>query len=376
MKLGRTAIDRRGGHFDFGGHCLLTSMLFLIPGLSGCSLFPPNLPPEVYEEGWQIVGSNYYEHHQEWIAVLDFPQKKVTRIVPGVIPAPDGWKPARSRPLAYSEAAQAVVCWGHRPPFWDVWLYDLGRKRSRWIGHKRWRHLSGFAWSEDGQKLAFLAGGEGVKLFGPDAVPGSVYMYNVVSEKLTEVADDGIIANRGQISSPVWSKGGGHLYYVSRGRHVSRIELPSLRKETLPINAYAVITVTEDTIVYLNDHIPWLEEGCAAQVIKRELQPGRGKAGAFPLYVGGDVFATFVSPSRRFILMQDQRTYWCCRNVLIDTQTREFYLGMWHYLSPLFNRAATVAPNPARGSSNSGDAMSAGINRHGVEDEGALSGRQ
>ena len=329
---------KRGKHHGAFALWLLSAVLHVLPG---CGLIPPRLPHEVYEEGWRIVGINK-ANNAEVIEVLDFPQRKVARLV-----SPEDWGGV-CRVLGYNDSAGILITMFSRPHgekfFWDVRLYDMRRETGKWIGSARWGEVGGLAWSEDGRKFAFVAGEEQQTARGPRFSQGCVYVYEVESEQLRQVANAAMIANRSQISSPVWSEDGRFLYYVSKDRNIVCLELATFLRETLPIHAYAIITVKGRDIVYINDHIPYWEEGCGAQVIRCNVQArDRRKMHPIVLYTGGDVMSVFVSPSRRFVLMEDRRSYWYQRNILIDTESRDLYADIEYYTTDkLFNMYATV----------------------------------
>ena len=99
----------------------------------------------------------------DWVAVFDFPEsKKITRLVPVEVPDPDGRQPIWLHGVSYNEDTGNLACVAFRgyPSHnyaHDVWLYNLRTEERKWIGRKRWGGVSRLAWSQDGQKLAFLA---------------------------------------------------------------------------------------------------------------------------------------------------------------------------------------------------------------------------
>ena len=121
------------------------------------------LPRAVYDEEWRIAGvidSKVPEGKtlDDWIAVLEFPQNKITRIIPAELPGPygDGGVTGLGRPvwLAYNETAGVIVHMARaqypdpdpeQPIILffvhdaaDVLVYDLQTKKNKWIGRNRW----------------------------------------------------------------------------------------------------------------------------------------------------------------------------------------------------------------------------------------------
>jgi len=272
--------------------------------------------------------------------MMDFPQRRVTRIVRDEIREPGGTT-LSFRALAYNEQAGILICgsWRHEDgTFRDVWTYDVHSKERKWIGQRRWHVVSGFAWSEAGCRAAFAATKEQPPPpEGPSAIPpydeyvGSVYVWDMNTRDLTEVADDALIAYRSQISAPVWTRDGRFLYYVSGDRRIVRLEVATLKKKVIPFSAYAVVTVTDYAIVYIIDHVPQLG-GYGAQVVKRWLAMPRNVSGPEVLYTGCIIEAKLVSPSGRFVLLQDWISYYGGgRRVLIDTATGCWYDASYTY---------------------------------------------
>lgn len=328
----------------------VTQLCFIV-GLCGCEI-PNILPSEMKNEQWRLLGimhSRRFPFPQkpvdDWIAVWGFPGGKVRRIISTHHPYPDGSKPiASSSPLAYNEAAQVVVLWDSTSQFQDVWVNHLRSKQGKWIGRKRWRNIGKFAWSKDGRRLAFTA--SDVLRIGGEHRRASVYIYDVTTHKLTEVADDATVrATPMRTPSPVWSKDGKYLYYTSIESDLTRVELATHRKEKLPVKADAILTVRGNEIVYWRCIPARIGRGTERLVIKSTLDPVQGESDVVVVYEGWDLQETTISPTGRFILTVD-RCGWEAATVLIDTETLKSYRRVYNHLPFGFTFYATSFSGP------------------------------
>jgi hypothetical protein len=128
--------------------------------------------------------------------------------------------------------------------------------------------------------------------------------------------------------APVWSEDGEYLYYASIGRDATRVNLNSLVKERLPLVVHAILTVKAGEIVYVQEVV---ESGKVKRLIMKCRLSGLREGyppDTAPLYDGAWLEETLVSPSRRFILVGDRRSYWGGYWVLIDTQTCKTYIDV------------------------------------------------
>lgn len=322
--------------------------------LGGCE---EKLPQEVYDENWHIAGVLASKHRtDDWIAVLEFPQKKITRITPYGLPAPygDDWAYGPVGPiwLAYNGAAKVVVCvdyenYPERPFSADVWIYDLQTSKNTWIGRNRWRDISNFGWSEDGRKVAFM--GTDIPETSESRRKAEVYVYDLTENKLITLADDGAI-ERGHMYScpPVWSKDGKYLYYASIGQDVMRIDLSTGKKEKLPRpdSAFMLLTVRRDDIVYIRQLHMTGDKKFELQIVKLNLQSEEDTQ-ATVLYEPRVFYEVVISPSRRFILLRDRRSYWGGPRVLIDVETGKTYESAQSYIPQQPNEFNVMSTCPA-----------------------------
>ncbi len=317
--------------------------------LHGCEI-PNILPSELKKEKWRIVGIKIERRFfsgklvDRYIAACDFPGGKVERIVSVDLPDPDGRRRDSSiEPLAYNETRQMLVCMESRPPTWAVWLYHIPSKQGKWIARKRWQGITTFAWSKDGQQLAFTA--TELPMKGPRR--GSVYIYDITTNKLTEVADDGAVQSSLRTPSPVWGGDGKYLYYTSIDRELTRIELSTLVKEKLSVKADAILSVRGKEIVYWKSIPARKGRGTERLIFKSTLDPVHGESNPVLVYEGWDLQGTIVSPTGRYILTGD-RCGWSAATVVIDTKTCKSYTRMYHHVPSRFNRHATCLSTGAR----------------------------
>jgi hypothetical protein len=237
MELTKVALKALPSGCRQRGRTVLVTMPWFVLALSGCSCRWDQPPKEALErERWCIVGQALSPREKgkpidDWIATLVFPGKEVTRLLPWDVAKPADWPrvPGGDLYVAYNPAGQVLACSEHghageAVSFVDVWLYDLRRKECKPIGPNQWLDVSRLVWSEDGQRLAFMA----TRLYGAhresEPVRADVYVYDLGAEKLSVVADDGIVLDTAwwRAGSPVWSEDGKYLYYASIGRDATK----------------------------------------------------------------------------------------------------------------------------------------------------------
>ena len=313
-------------------------LLFSLLGCS-CSSKPGNdVLRALAEERWCLASTwkskaSPGASPEDWIVVFRFPGKETSRLVPGEVPPPDGLDPDRVYRVAYNQAAELLVCLGHRTgkaeSFWEVWIRDIPRSESFWVGRK-WEGVGRFAWSPDGTKIAFMAARTPNRV---EPQRADVYVYDVVSRKLAVVADDGMIAWKCW-RSPVWSEDGKGLYYASIGRYIMRVNADGTGKARLPITAVAVLAVRGNEIVYVcPGEIKRSWYGVESILSKTELVMKvtlgeRPEGDASRLYEAVWIWQVVVSPSRRFVLLFERTGYYSGRSVLVDTETCKAYTSV------------------------------------------------
>jgi len=314
-------------------HVAILVVLFsLLCVMTGCTETVPSL---FWQEHWRMVGHLIGPEHtgrerEDWIAVFNFPDNgEIVQLVSDQVLAPDGWKPVTLYDVAYNEDAGVLVCVALR--YYpseprnrsEIWLYDLNTQRSKWIG-RRWLGASHFAWSGDGHRLAFLATEIPVRR---EPRRAGVYVYDLQTETLTELADDGLVSYEpGQTGAPVWSDDGKFLYYASVDRYAMRIELATGHKESFAVPAISILAVNGDEIIYRTQP---KQRGLGGEESIYKVKWGDSKTTL--LYRGTWFVEMLVSPSRRFIMVTDRISYSGTKYILIDTETCNTYSGMGRY---------------------------------------------
>jgi len=275
-------------------------------------------------ERWVLAG--HYVNPREsghpsenWVAALQVPDGTMTRLVRIPMTTPDG-KTELFPTVAYSEAGNLMIC--SRRDFHgenlcdDVWRYDLATGQSRWIAKSRWNKTRGFAWCPDGSKVAFVASIRG----SPVAF---VMQYDVHADKLDEVAGDAFgNLDDGQSGDssvrprrPAYSEDGNWLYYVSMDQRVMRVDLLTKQCERLPFtNAIAVLTVRGEHLVYAKE--AGKGRDARFQIVKVSLDAPDDSHSQQIYSLKGMLHRNFVSPSRRFILVEARAGYAADRRVL------------------------------------------------------------
>ena len=346
----------------------------------GPTLLYEKLPSALYDEGWRIAGTIpgkrvVYGKRDTWIAVLEFPQKKVTRIILDELSGPYGddcgtligtaW-------FAYNEKAGVIVCMGHGyyadpdpeqpvdigPHARDVWIYNLQTKENKWICRNRWNDISNFGWSEDGQKLAFM--GTDIPEKPDDSLRrADVYVYDLAKDELMTLADDGAFM-RGYMYDcpPIWSEDGKYLYYASIGQDLMRIDMSTGKKERLsrPASVFSLLTVRGREIVYIRRDLNKWHKTFTQEIVALDLESEEGTR-ARVLYEPIEPQHIVVSPSRRFIFFFDRRGYAGGPRILIDVNTGKTYntgLG-YKYTSAHFKLMSTCPSKGAKQAADSPD---------------------
>jgi hypothetical protein len=297
--------------------------------LEFCALGCKEEEIEGLSESWRIGGVVLSDRGKgapdDWIANFNFGERNIERLVHLPVPAPDGFEHGGDLCFAYNEslgviACSALVARGNLESFHvSMWTYDVKTQQVVRIGGKQWKWASAFAWSPDAKRLAFTATSIFIR---KEPARGEVYVYDPQTAKVAKVADDGMVgAGVRRTPAPVWSEDGEYLYYASIGRDATRVNLNSLVKERLPLVVHAILTVKAGEIVYVQEEV---ESGefkslimkCGLSGLREGYPPDAAR-----LYDGAWLEETLVSPSRRFILVGDRRSYWGGYWVLIDTQT-------------------------------------------------------
>lgn len=256
---------------------------------------------------------------ENWVATLEIPDGTMIRLLRIPMTTPDG-KTELFPTVAYNEAGNLMIC--SRTDLHggnlcnDVWRYDPATGQSRWIAKGQWNKTRGFAWCPDGSKVAFVASIRG----SPAAF---VMQYDVHTDKLDEVAGDAF-GNLGDGQSgdssvrprrPAYSEDGHWLYYVAMDRHVMRVDLLSKQCMRLPFtDAIAVLTVRDEHLVYAKE----VAKGRDArfQIIKVRLDAPDDSHSQQIYSFKGMLHRNFVSPSRRFILVEARAGYAADRRML------------------------------------------------------------
>ncbi len=296
-------------------------------------------------ERWRIAGLAISERREgkprdDWIAVFDFGERTITRLLPDNAAAPDGWKPIRLHCVGYSEPASTLVCLAWRRVFCEVWVHDTQSGEAHWVGHKQWKGTSNFAWSPDGRQVAFTAAS-----FRGGGKPrrADLCVYGLGDHTLRVVADDALVAQSAlRTPAPVWSEDGRHLYYASIGQDGMRVEVATLAKERIPIEAFAVLTVRGDEIVYVTQVCATYGLGGKIEIMKAQLSTAGTEVGQV-LYEGVWLWVTAVSPSRRFLFFTDKTDYFGGHHALLDLDTGRVHYGVGRYLPDRFDVMSTCA---------------------------------
>ena len=350
---------------------LLSALVCTVLALSGCDCSRTRLPDisALEREDWLIAGLSHSKREKgkpvdDWVATVTFPGKEVTKLLPDTTPAPDGWEPIRLHGVAYNQRLQIVICMAYRSysseqyrlsggeEFCDVWLHDLSASKSRWIGRKRWKGISGFAWSDDGQKLAFMATEIPTR---SEPRRAGLYVYDLAKGSLTLMADDGMVGyDAWRTRGPVWSEDGKYLYYASIGRDAMRINVSTLQKERLPapMEAFAILTVKGNEIIYVKQVVATYSLGGEIRILKWRFGDDPMTVEPTILYDGIWLWETLVSPSRRFLLFFDKRSYLNGRWVLIDTTTCEKFTSIRSHIPRHFSLMSTCVCAPEHTSLN------------------------
>lgn len=268
-------------------------------------------------ERWVLVGDyttpreNEGPPKENYIGTVQLPDGELVRLVDLPIKTPDGQNVGAI--VAYSEPRRVMVCLTSSsglPTCNDVWRYDLATGQTRWIAKGKWNNTRGFAWSPDGSKVAFVASTRGE----PAAY---VMQYDLDTEQLEKVADDAF-GNRddqqeGNSSSrprrPVYSEDGKHLYFVSMDQNVMRVDLSTRQLTKLPfVHAIVVLTVKGQHLIYARE--VGARDDWRFEIVKVRLDSPDSPAGKKILHAAhGVIWGSYVSPSRRFILVRSRAGY-------------------------------------------------------------------
>jgi len=126
---------------------------------------------------------------------------------------------------------------------------------------------------------------------------------NLGGDRATQEGDSSLRPRR-----PAYSEDGNWLYYVSMDQHVMRVDLRTKRCEQLPFtNAIAVLTVRGEHLVYAKEVAKGRDAGF--QIVKVSLDAPDDSHSQQIYSVKGMLHRNFVSPSRRFILVEARAGY-------------------------------------------------------------------
>jgi len=296
------------------GHQWIVTVLAVCITVGVCSCSSGSKPDaKLVESGerWILVGEYATPRvkgppEENWIGTLELPKGSLASLVDVPMKTPDGGTVLFPR-VTYNEPKRVLICSTQELPgphtCEDVWRHDLATGQSRWIAKGKWNKTRGFAWSPDGNKVAFVASTRG----SPAAL---VVQYDLDADRLEEVTGEAF-GNRDDPQEgdssirprrPVYSEDGNWLYYVSVDRHVMVVNLRTRDCTKLPFSrAVAVLTVKGAHLIYSRE----LATGRDArfEVVKVKLDAPDDLAAEQVHSAQGVLWGNYVSPSRRFVLL-------------------------------------------------------------------------
>ena len=291
-------------------HSISMVVIILAASWGGCEYRNGAAAVRSSNEQWLLVGEYTSPRKsgppkENWIGLL-FTDGSLRRLVDVPMKTPDG-DIVRNPSVTYNALRKVLICEHDDLDYNDVWRHDLATDERQWISKGRWNNTRGFAWSPDGNKVAFVASTR-------DNPAAFVVEYDLDADKWEVVATDAF-GNRDDQQEgdssirprrPVYSEDGNYIYYVSMDQHVMRVERSTKKCTQLPFtDAITVLTVKGQDIVYAREIAGYYR----FQVVKGQLEASDDTQ-VKELYTGeGVIWGNYVSPSRRFILFASRMGY-------------------------------------------------------------------